>query len=51
MDFTLESDMGPPKDHRLAPERVIDELKGGGLEAKVLEESLPKQYVVPGSRP
>ena len=46
VDFTLESEQGPPKKHRLSPERVIAELEAGGLSARVLEETLPRQYVV-----
>ena len=47
VDYTLDSDMGPPADHRLAPEQVVKELEGGGLRASVVEaETLPKQYVV-----
>ncbi len=47
VDFTLESDMGPPRDHRLAPDQVIAELTEGGLQAALVKgEQLPKQYVV-----
>jgi ubiquinone/menaquinone biosynthesis C-methylase UbiE len=50
VDFTLESDMGPPPNHRLHPQRVVDELQAGGLDAHILEEELPKQYVVKAMR-
>lgn len=50
VDFTLDSDIGPPSHHRLAPERVIEELESGGLEARLVRESLPKQYAVRGTR-
>jgi SAM-dependent methyltransferase len=47
VDFTRESDMGPPAAHRLPPEQVVRELEGGGLRAHVVAgETLPKQYVV-----
>jgi ubiquinone/menaquinone biosynthesis C-methylase UbiE len=47
VDFTLDSDTGPPLAHRLAPEQVIKELEGGGLRASVVAaETLPKQYVI-----
>ena len=50
VDFTRESDIGPPADHRLSAEEVVAELSGGGLTAVVVtEETLPKQYVVRGS--
>jgi D-alanyl-D-alanine carboxypeptidase/D-alanyl-D-alanine-endopeptidase (penicillin-binding protein 4) len=50
-DFTLDTERGPPKEHRLSPEAVIAELKEGGLEAELLTETLPDQYVVRGSKP
>ncbi|MCC7387091.1 MAG: class I SAM-dependent methyltransferase [Deltaproteobacteria bacterium] len=51
VDFTMETEKGPPTQHRLTPEQVIAELEAGGLVAKVVEESLPDQYVVAGTRP
>jgi ubiquinone/menaquinone biosynthesis C-methylase UbiE len=50
VDFTLESDMGPPKEHRVPPEEVVKELEAGGLRAAIVPEQLPKQYVVRGER-
>jgi len=50
VDFTLESDQGPPKEHRLSAEQVVKELEGGGFRAEVVRgETLPKQYLVRGS--
>jgi ubiquinone/menaquinone biosynthesis C-methylase UbiE len=50
VDFTLESDQGPPKEHRLSAEQVVKELEGGGLRAEIVRgETLPKQYLVRGS--
>lgn len=46
VDFTKDSDMGPPAEHRLTAEEVIAELGAGGLRAEVVAETLPKQYVV-----
>jgi ubiquinone/menaquinone biosynthesis C-methylase UbiE len=46
VDFTKESDLGPPPEHRLTAEQVIAELTAAGLEAQVVAEPLPKQYVV-----
>ena len=46
VDFTLESERGPSKEHKLTPEAVIAELEAAGLAARVLEEELPDQYVV-----
>ena len=46
VDFTEESELGPPKDHRLPAERVVAELEAAGLQAEIIEEDLPRQYVV-----
>lgn len=47
VDFTLESDLGPPAEYRLPAEQVVRELTQAGLHAQVVEpEPLPKQYVV-----
>jgi ubiquinone/menaquinone biosynthesis C-methylase UbiE len=50
VDFTRESDIGPPQHHRLSADEVTGELRAGGLSARILEEDLPKQYVVSGTR-
>jgi predicted methyltransferase len=47
VDFTLESDHGPPARHRLSAEQVVAELEAGGLSATVVsDEQLPNQYLV-----
>jgi predicted methyltransferase len=47
VDFTLESELGPPVAHRLAPEQVVRELEQGGLRAEIIAaEQLPRQYMV-----
>ena len=51
VDFTLESRRGPPRDHRLAPETVMAELRAAGFTAELASETLPDQYVVIGRRP
>lgn len=51
VDFDRDSPSGPPVQERLEPEQVIAELEGGGLEAALVEETLPRQYVVVGRRP
>jgi predicted methyltransferase len=50
VDFTNESTQGPPVEHRIAPEVVIRELETAGLEAAILEETLPDQYAVRARR-
>lgn len=51
VDFTLESAKGPPREHRIPPDAVARELAAGGLEARIIEEPLPEQYVVEGRLP
>jgi ubiquinone/menaquinone biosynthesis C-methylase UbiE len=46
VDYTLDSRRGPSREHRLAPEQVMAELKAGGLTAELATESLPDQYVL-----
>jgi len=48
VDFTLESEHGPPREHRIEPERVARELIVGWFETKLIEDLLPEQYVVAG---
>ncbi len=50
VEYTRKSRRGPPKKIRLDPETVMSELRAGGLEATLLEETLPNQYVVSGTR-
>jgi predicted methyltransferase len=51
VDFTPESDLGPPAQYRLAPSQVVRELEAGGLNTVVVEpEHLPKQYLIRASR-
>lgn len=51
VDFTLESPVGPSVGHRLPAEKVMAEMKEGGLEVELLAETLPNQYVVRGKKP
>jgi cyclopropane fatty-acyl-phospholipid synthase-like methyltransferase len=45
VDFKLDATMGPPKQHRLPPAAIIEDLRAAGLDAKVALE-LEQQYVV-----
>ena len=38
VDFTKESDIGPPLPHRIAPETVAEELSSAGLETELVAE-------------
>jgi SAM-dependent methyltransferase len=51
VDFTLESRRGPPRDHRLAPDTIMAELRAAGFAVELASESLPDQYVVIGRLP
>jgi len=48
VDLELDAPMGPPRQHRLAAEDVVAELESADLTARVVDESLPYQYVVIG---
>jgi SAM-dependent methyltransferase len=51
VDFTLESESGPPPEYRIPAEQVVRELEQGGLHAQVVEhEPLPRQYIVRATR-
>jgi SAM-dependent methyltransferase len=50
VDFDLDSKRGP-EGHKLAPEKVLNELRAGGLTAELATESLPDQYVVIARKP
>jgi cyclopropane fatty-acyl-phospholipid synthase-like methyltransferase len=45
VDFKVDATMGPPKQHRLAPEAIIEDLRDAGLDAKLAVE-LTEQYIV-----
>ena len=51
VDFTMESEHGPPKPHRVTSEAVIKELTTAGLKGELATETLPDQYVVIGRKP
>jgi predicted methyltransferase len=44
IDFRLEAPDGPPKAARIAPQRVIGELKSAGYRLAARHEFLPNQY-------
>jgi len=46
VDFTLEAEKGPPKEHRLSPETIVGDLRAAGLAAEVSPTKLPDQYIV-----
>ena len=51
VDFTRESEQGPPPQYRQDATQVISELEDGGLHAELIEpEPLPRQYIVRARR-
>ena len=50
VDFKLASEQGPPKEHKLAPSVVVDELTEAGLEVRLDEALLPEQYLAFGTK-
>ncbi|HUS28043.1 MAG TPA: class I SAM-dependent methyltransferase [Kofleriaceae bacterium] len=50
VDFTQETDKGPPREHRIPAEQVKRELEAGGLHASVVDVALPDQFVIKGAR-
>jgi len=50
VDFTLEANHGPPKEHRLAPDVVKKDLADAGLTVSAVDAGLPDQYVIKGER-
>lgn len=51
VDFTMESDKGPPQKHRIPSDVVMKELASGGLVPRTVQETMPDQYLVIGERP
>ncbi|CAN5180540.1 hypothetical protein BH11MYX1_BH11MYX1_30990 [soil metagenome] len=50
VDFTLESTRGPPREHRLAPDEILADLRSAGLTASLSATTLPDQYIVTATR-
>ncbi len=46
VDFRADAPMGPPREHRLAPEVVARELREAGFAAGPSLDTLPNQYVL-----
>ncbi|HTL31944.1 MAG TPA: class I SAM-dependent methyltransferase [Kofleriaceae bacterium] len=46
VDFTQETDKGPPRAHRIPPDQVIRELQAGAIDASLLPVGLPDQFIV-----
>lgn len=51
VEFARDAERGPPPEMRLAPDQVIADLAGAGLDARLATLALPDQYVVEALRP
>ncbi len=51
VDFTMETARGPHRDHRLSAQSIVAELTAAGLQAEVIAEDLPDQFIVRGRLP
>ncbi len=51
VDITLESEIGPPKNHRILEETIIKTLEQAGLKATIESEKLKDQYIVSAQLP
>src|ERR1041384_3928942 len=49
VDFKLDAEHGPPRQHRLAPEQIAADLRAAGLATSVSGTVLPEQYIVFGT--
>ncbi len=46
VDFTKDSPMGPPVDFRFGPDEVMEAFAGASMQASIVDETLPNQFVV-----
>ena len=51
VDFTMETDKGPPRAHRIESDQVQRELESAGLRTSIVEIGLPDQYVIKAVAP
>jgi len=50
VDYEINAETGPPKEMRIAPARVVEQLEAGGFRAEVVRESMPRHYMVVGHK-
>lgn len=48
VDYDVDAELGPPKELRLAPARVVKELAAGGFRVEIARESMPHHYMIVG---
>lgn len=50
VEYTVESEVGPPKAMRLEPGQVAKQLEAAGFRVEVVPESMPRHYLVVGHK-
>ena len=48
VDYNLDAAEGPPQSLRMSPQQIVSELQAAGLAVQIVQESLPRHYVVVG---
>jgi len=46
VEFTMEAEQGPPKEHRIEPKTLIKQWQDAGFKAEEVKVALPQQYMV-----
>jgi SAM-dependent methyltransferase len=46
VEFTLDSPHGPPREHRIPPDALAQEVRDAGLTSERIDAGLPYQYVI-----
>jgi predicted methyltransferase len=50
VDYEVDAEVGPPQQMRLSPEQVIKQLEAAGFNAAVVPETMPRHYIVVGTK-
>lgn len=50
VEYTVDAEIGPPKAMRLEPASVTKQLEAAGFRAEVVQESMPRHYIVVGHK-
>ncbi|BBO34197.1 class I SAM-dependent methyltransferase [Lacipirellula parvula] len=50
VDYAVDAEVGPPKAMRITPDQVTKQLEEAGFEVKTIRESMPRHYIVVGTK-
>lgn len=50
VEYEVDAEVGPPMAMRLQPETVMQQLEVAGLRAEIVQESMPRHYMVVGHK-